>query len=135
MESEVDYLPAPVIGFSFAACHLPLSYQADGFQLLVDSRSPKHFIDSQFIRGVETRMQYYTNKTNLPRKVKATGGNILYGTAQNILLVVARDADDVCERVKLPVVNVPGLKRNLFPRVAAVQKDVKTVINMSGSYL
>ena len=31
--------PPPGIGFTFAACHLSLSQQADGFQLLVDSDS------------------------------------------------------------------------------------------------
>ena len=38
-ESKVEYSPPPGIGFSFACCHLPLSHQADGFQMLVDSGS------------------------------------------------------------------------------------------------
>ena len=44
----------PGIGFSFAMCHPPLSQEADGFQLLVDSGSSKHVIDP------ESRMQEYT---------------------------------------------------------------------------
>ena len=42
----------PGIGYSFAICLLPLSQEADGFQLLVESGSPKHFIDPELIHGV-----------------------------------------------------------------------------------
>ena len=52
----------PGIGFSFAMCHPSLSQEADGFQLLVDSGSSKHFIDPELIHGVKSRMQYYTKR-------------------------------------------------------------------------
>ena len=44
-ESEVGHSPPPGIELSFARCHPPLSHQTDGFQMLVDSRSSKHFVD------------------------------------------------------------------------------------------
>ena len=46
----------PGIGFSFTMCHPPLSQEANGFQLLVDSGSSKHFIDPELIRGIESTM-------------------------------------------------------------------------------
>ena len=46
-ESEVEYSPPPGMGFSFACCHPPLSHQTDDFQMLVDSGSSKHFVDSK----------------------------------------------------------------------------------------
>ena len=46
----------PGIGFDFSMCHPPLSQKADGFQLLVDAGSSKHFIDPELIRGVESTM-------------------------------------------------------------------------------
>ena len=52
----------PDIGFNVAMCHPLLSQKADGFQLLVDARSPKHFIDPELIRGVESTMLEYTRK-------------------------------------------------------------------------
>ena len=50
----------PGIGFSFVICHPLLSYEADSFQLLVDSGSSKHFIDPELMRGVESTMFEYT---------------------------------------------------------------------------
>ena len=79
-------------------------------------------------------MQGYTN-ISPPEETKAVGDNILYGTAQTILLVLVRDADDVCKKVKLPAVVVPGLKRNIFSREAAAHKRVKTVTTKGGRLL
>ena len=91
---EVECSPPPGIGFSFLACHLPLSHQADSFQLLVDSGPFKHSIDSKLIREVDGRMLDYT-EINPPMEVRAAGVNTLYGTAQGILLVLVRDTQDV----------------------------------------
>ena len=71
----------PGIEFSFAMCYLPLSQAADGFQLLVDSGSSKHFIDPKLVRGVESRMQECT-RIKPPMEITAAGNNVLRGTAQ-----------------------------------------------------
>ena len=70
-----------------------------------------------------------------PMEITAAGDNVLRDTAQGILLVVVRDTDDVLRTVKFPIVLVPGLKRNLFSSSAAAEKDVKTIIEKSGSSL
>ncbi|CAN0450114.1 unnamed protein product, partial [Ascophyllum nodosum] len=116
------------IGFSFACCHPPLSHRADGFQMLVDSWSSKHFVDPKLVHRVETRMQDYT-KISPPMEIKAAGHNTLLGIAQGtLLLVVVRDTQDICRTVTLPIVLVPGLGRNLFSTAMAAQKGVKTTI-------
>ena len=93
--NDESYSPLPGIGFAFfTACHLPLSQQRDGFQLLVDSGSSKHFIDPELIRGVESRMLEYT-RVEPPMKVRAVGDDMLRGTAQGILLVLVHGTDDV----------------------------------------
>ena len=125
-ESEVKYSPPPGIGFSFVYCHLPLSHQADGFQMLVNSGSSNHFVDPNLIRGVACRMQDYT-EMNPPMEMKAAGPNTLFGTAQGIILVVVSDTQDVCRAVKFPIVFVPGLTRNLFSTALAGEKVVKTI--------
>ena len=66
-------------------------------------------------------------------EVKAAGNNISYGTAQGILLVFVHGTEDVRRKVKLPIVLVPGLKRNIFSSVAATQKTVKNAITKRGS--
>ena len=95
------------MGFSFAMCHSPLSYEADGSQLLVDSGSSKHFIDPELIRGVESRMLEYT-RIESPMERTVAGDNVLRGSVQGIFLVVVRGTDDVLRIVKLPIVLVPG---------------------------
>ena len=119
---------------TFAACHLPLSQQVDGVQILVDSDSWKHFIDSELIRGVESRMLEYA-RIEPPVEVRAAGDNVLRGTAQGILLVVVRGTDDVLRTVRLFVVLVRGLKRHIFSSLAAAQKGIKTVIEQKSSFL
>ena len=83
-ESKVEYSPPPGIGFSFASCHPPLSHQAHGFQMLVDSGSSKHFVDPKLINRVESRMQGYT-EINPPMEIKAAGHKTLFGIAQGTL--------------------------------------------------
>ena len=77
----------PGIGFDFAMSHPPLSQEAAGFQLLVDSGSSKYFIDPELIRGVESTMQEFT-RIEPPTEMAAAENNVLRGTAQSILLVV-----------------------------------------------
>ena len=118
-ESRVKYSPPPGIRFSFYCRHPPLSDQADGFQMLVDSGSSKHFVDPKLIRGVAIRMQDYI-AINPPMEMKAACHNTLFSTAQSIPLVVVCDTQDICTIVKLPIVLVPGLGRNLFSTALAI---------------
>ena len=123
----------PGIRFSSAMCHPPLSQEAEGFQLLVDSGSSKLFIDQELIRGVESRILKYT-RIESPMENRATGDNVLYGTAQGILLVAVRGTGHILKTVKLPIVLVPGL-RNIFSSSAAAQKGVNTIIEINVAHL
>ena len=125
----------PGIGFSFAMCHPTLSQEADGFQILVDPGSSKHFIDPELIPGVESRMQDYT-RIKPPIVITTAGNNVLRGTAQGILLVVERGTDYDLRTIKLPiVVLVPGLKKYIFSSSAAAKKGDRTIIEQKGSSL
>ena len=72
-------------------------------------------------------MQDYT-RISPPMEIKAAGHNTLLDIAQGTLLVVVRDTQDICRTVKLSIVLVPGLGRNLFSTAMAAQKGVKTII-------
>ena len=93
--------------------HLSSDLVADGFQLLVDSGTSKHFIDLKLIGGVESRVLDYTG-INAPMEIKAVDDNILYGTAQGSLMVLVRYTQDVCRKVKMTIVLVSGLKMFFF---------------------
>ena len=135
MKVATSRIPYHLALGSHLRCVIPfLSQEADGFQLLVDSGSSKHFINSELIRGVESRMLEYSSIIS-PIEITAAGNNVLRGTTQGILQVVVRGTDDVLRTVKLPIVLVPGLKRKSFSSSAASQKGVKTIIEKSGSSL
>ena len=122
------------IGFGLSMYHPPISQEADGFQLLVESRSSKHFIGPELIRGVEMKMLKYT-RIEPPTKIRVAGDNVLRGTEQGMLLVLVRGTDDILKTVILPIVLVPGLKSNLFSSSAAAKKGVKAIIEENGSFL
>ena len=115
-------------------CRPLLSQETDGLQLLVDSASSKHFIDSDLIHGVESRFLEYT-RTEPPVEITAAEDRVIRSTVQGILLVVVRGTYDALKTVKLPIVLVLGLSRNLFSSSAAVKKGVKTIIEQKGSPL
>ena len=66
-------------------------------------------------------------------EIKAAGHNTLFGIAQGTLLVVVHDTQDVCRTVKLPIVLVPDLLRNLILIAMTAQKGVETVFTKAGS--
>ena len=69
-------------------------------------------------------------------EIKAFGGNILKSNAQGILMVLVSGKDNICMKVGLPVVLVPGLNIYIYIlSVAAAPKGVKTVITKECSYL
>ena len=83
MKVTTSHIPHHLAEFSFAMCHPPLSQEADGFQLLVDSRWSKHSIDPKLICGVESKMLEH-KRIEPPMEVRAAGNNVLRGTAQGI---------------------------------------------------
>ena len=70
-------------------------------------------------------------------EIKAAGDIILHGPAQDILLliVVVRGTDDLLRKIKLLIVVVLALKRNLISCLAAAQKGGKTAIETNVSSL
>ena len=65
-------------------------------------------------------------------EIRAAGDNVLRCTVQDILLVVIRATDGVLRTVKLLIILVPDLKRNLFSSLPAAQKGGNTVIEKNG---
>ena len=52
-ESDDESYSPPEVGLSFAACHLLLSPEADGFQLLVESGSSNISLTEHWFVGLE----------------------------------------------------------------------------------
>ena len=79
-------------------------------------------------------MREYT-RIESPMVITTARNNVLRGTTQGILLVVFRGTDDGLRTIKLPIVLMTGLKRNLFSSSAAAKKGVRTIIEQKGSSL
>ena len=69
-------------------------------------------------------MLEYT-KIEPPMEITTSGNNVLRGTAQGILLVVARGTDGALRTVKLFILLVPGLKGNIFSSSPQLKKALK----------
>ena len=67
-------------------------------------------------------------------EMKAAGDSVLNDTAQGTLLVLERGTNNVCRKVKSPVVLVPVLKKNRFSSASTSQKGVKADITKNGSF-
>ena len=57
-ENQVESPPSR-IELGFDPQNLPLSRQADGLRVWVDSGSSKHFVDPGLIRGVANKMHFF----------------------------------------------------------------------------
>ena len=69
---------------------------------------------------VETRIQQYTT-ISPPMEVKPADGNTLYGTAQDVILVLVHGTDDICRKVKLTVA-CSGVEEEHFSSLAVAPK-------------
>ena len=79
-------------------------------------------------------MQEYT-RVEPPMEITAAWNNVLRGIAQGILLDVVRGTDDALRTVKVPIVLVSGLKRNLLSSPASAKKGVKTILERKDPFL
>ena len=101
--------------------------------MLVDSGSSKHFVDPKLVHRMESRMQDYTQISPPINGNQSCGSQHSVWHSTGYSMVVVRDTHDFCRTVKLPIVLVPGLGRNLFSTAMAAQKGVKTVFTKTDS--
>ena len=121
--------PPAGIGYSFiAAPHINIAAQPVDFSMTADSGASSHFIDNQFLPGIEHKMNHYV-QLNPPVVINVAGNHRLYGVGQGVLVVQVLDHVGSKHSVQLPV-PVPGLGRHLFSGGSTATRGVTMVIVM-----
>ena len=83
---------------------------------MVDSGASGHYFDDANIRDLKLCLQDYVHLT-MPRKIITAGGALLKGTVDGVLQGLG--TDDNCNQilVRVDIVGVPGIGRNLYFRL------------------
>ena len=126
--------PPVGIGYSFiAAPSINIAAQPVDFSMTADSGASSHFIDNQFLQGIEHKMNHYV-QLDRPVIINVAGNHRLYGVGQGVLFVQVSDHIGSKHSVQLPVTVVPGLGRHVFSGGSAAARGV-TMIIATQSYL
>ena len=96
--------------------------------LMVDSGASGHYFGDAIIHDLKHCLQDYVHLTT-PRKILTAKGAILNGTAEGVLqgLVVDDNGNQILVRVDIVV--VPGIGRNLFSVMTAGKKGIATIFD------
>ena len=96
--------------------------------LMVDSRASGHYFDDAIIRDLKHRLQDYVHLTT-PRKILTAGGAMLDGTPEGVLQGLATNGNGNQIFVRVDIVVVPGIGRNLFSVMTAPKKGIATIFD------
>ena len=95
---------------------------------MVDSGASGHYFDDAIIRDLKHRLQDYVHLTT-PRKILTAGGDMLNGTAEGALQGLATDDNGNLIFVRVDIVVVPGVGRNLISMTTAAKKGIATIFD------
>ena len=95
---------------------------------MVDSGASGHYFDDAIIRDLKHRLQDYVHLTT-PRKILTAGGAMLDGTAEGVLQGLFTDDNGNQILVRIDIVVVPGIGRNLFSVMTASKKGIATIFD------
>ena len=121
----VNESPPSGIGFSFLADSAipgPLK-----FTMTSDCGASSHFVDSNRIGDIESRMKDIV-KLDPPATIVVAGHNTLRGVSMGTLTVRVTDAQGFLHDMLLPAMNMPGLGRHLFSGGMAALKGINAVM-------
>ena len=96
--------------------------------LMVNSGASGHYFDDAIIRDLKHRLQDYVNLTNA-HKIITAGGAMLDGTAECVLQGPVTDDNGNQILVRVDMVMVPGIGRNLFSVMTAAKKGIATIFD------
>ena len=96
--------------------------------LIVDSGASGHFFDDAIIRDLKHHLQDYVHLTT-PRKILTAGGALLNGTAEGVLQGLVTDDNGNQIHVRVDIVVVPRIGRNLLSVITAAKKSTVTIFD------
>ena len=96
--------------------------------LMVDSGASGHYFDDAIILNLKNRLHDYVHLTT-PRKSPTTRRALLNGTAEDVLQGLVTDDNGNQIPVRIDIVVVPGIGRNLFSVITADKKGIVTIFD------
>ena len=100
----------------------------------MDSGASSHFFDDAIIRDPKNRLQDYVHLATL-RKTLTAEGALLDGTVEGVLYGLATDYYGNRILVRVDIVVVPRIGRNLFAVMTAAKKGIVTTFDYENSRL
>ena len=96
--------------------------------LMIDSGASGHYFDDAIIRDLKHRLQDYLHLATL-RAIHTAGGALLKGTAKGVLQGLVSDDYGNQILVRVNIVVVPGIGRNLVSVMTAAKKGIVTIFD------
>ena len=96
--------------------------------LMADNGASDHYFDDAIIRDLKHRVQNYVHLTT-PRKILTAWGAILDGTAEGVLQGLVTDDGGNQILVRVDIVVMPGIGRNLFSVMRAAKNGIATIFD------
>ena len=114
-------LPAPVAYNNASDC-------SNLVHVLVDSGALDHYLDDFLIPKLNRRLLNYTCLT-MPRKILTAGGALLDGTGEGIHQGVITDNYGNGHLVRVQIIVVPTIRRNLFSVKTATRNGIVSIFD------
>ena len=102
--------------------------------IMVDSRALGHYFDDVLVRDLKRRQQNYVHLAT-PRNILTPGGALLDGTAEGVLQGLVTDNYGNKILVRVDVVVVPWIRRNLFSVMTAAKKGIMILFDYENLWL
>ena len=107
----------------------------DRFTMLVDSGASDHLIDEELIPRLRKRMREYKTLKD-PKTIMANGNNLkVFATSPGTIWGYIIDQAGKRAPVCISAMFVPGLGRNVFSSMKAMQSGVSTILETGNSHL
>ena len=130
---DTDGKGEALYGTALMSSPAPVTYNnasdlSNPVHVLVDSGASDHYFDDVLIPGLNRRLLDYTCLTT-PRKIPTAGGALLDGTGEGILQGVITDNCGNGQLVRIQVLVVPTIERNLFSVKTATRNGIVSIFD------
>ena len=121
MVNEEEIVEKALMAPSLVAVTSEDSVNSNFAILMVDSGASGHYFDDAIICNLKHRLQHYVHLAT-PRNILTAGGAMLKGTAEGVLQGLITEDNGNRIFVRVDIVVVPGIERNLFSVMTADER-------------
>ena len=107
---------------------------SDSFTMIVDSGASDHLIDEELFPRLPKSMRGY-KKLKDPKAIMTNGNKKVFATAICTIWGYIINPAGKCVPVRTPAMFVPGLERNVFSSIKAMQSGVSTILGTGNPHL